>query len=334
MRSLATLVGLILFVASCSDARPDARPVEFTIPDGAAFSEVTDTLAARDLVAFPTGFRLLARVRGNDRGVRAGRYRVASDIGWLPLLDELVAGRVVTLPMTIPEGYTLRQIAPRISEISDLSLEEVEALLKDPDAAETWGVPGPTLEGYLFPDTYRFTPGAAPDDVIAGMVERYLQFWTDERRRQASELGLSEREVATLASIVQAEARRTEEMPTIAGVFHNRLAIGYLLQADPTVQYALEERQQRLLYSHIDSVSNHPYNTYTQPGLPPGPIGSPGEAALQAALEPADVEYLYFVARPDGSHIFTSSLQEHNRARVEARREWVDWEREDTMGGD
>lgn len=133
---------------------------------------------------------------------------------------------------------------------------------------------------------------------------------------------MSEREVMTLASIVQAEARQNEEMPTIAGVFHNRLDIGLPLQADPTVQYALGERRARLLYSDIDSVADHPYNTYTRQGLPPGPIGAAGEGALEAALNPADVDYLYFVARPDGSHIFTRTLQEHNQARIRARREW------------
>ncbi len=116
-------------------------------------------------------------------------------------------------------------------------------------------------------------------------------------------------------------------MPIISGVFHNRLEIGYLLQADPTVQYALGGRRERLLFSDIESVAEHPYNTYTQPGLPPGPIGAPGEAALDAALDPAEVEFLYFVARPDGSHIFTQSLRQHNQARIDARREWDELER-------
>jgi UPF0755 protein len=154
------------------------------------------------------------------------------------------------------------------------------------------------------------------------MVEHYRALWTEERIAQAEELGLTTQEVTTLASIVQGEARQTHEMPVISGVFHNRLRIGYLLQADPTVQYALAERRSRLLYADIDSVADHPYNTYTQPGLPPGPIGAPGREAIDAALHPEAHDYLYFVARPDGTHIFTSSLDEHNRARVEARRAW------------
>ena len=143
---------------------------------------------------------------------------------------------------------------------------------------------------------------------------------------------MTEQELTTLASIVQAEALQVDEMPMISGVYHNRLRIGYLLQADPTVQYALGERRSRLLFADIDSVGDHPYNTYTQPGLPPGPIGAPGEAALEAALYPADVDYLYFVARPDGRHIFTSNLDDHNRARIEARREWEEAERRTAAG--
>jgi UPF0755 protein len=125
----------------------------------------------------------------------------------------------------------------------------------------------------------------------------------------------------TLASIIQAEARRVEEMPTISAVYHNRLRLGYRLQADPTVLYALGGRRERLLFAAIDSVADNPYNTYTQRGLPPGPIAAAGEAAIHAALYPADESYLYFVARPDGSHIFTRSLEEHNRAREVARTE-------------
>jgi UPF0755 protein len=165
------------------------------------------------------------------------------------------------------------------------------------------------------------------DLAIQAMIDQYRRFWTGERRARAAALQFSERDVTTLASIIQGEALRTAEMPTISGVFHNRLDIGYLLQADPTVQYALGGRRSRLLFSDIESVAEHPYNTYTYPGLPPGPIGAPGEAALEAALDPAEVEYLYFVARPDGSHIFTPSLEAHNRARIVARREWDALER-------
>ena len=333
--SRASLLGTLalMWIGSCSPGTPAAPTVDFMVPAGAVFDQVIDTLIAHELVRFPLGFKVITRLRGDDRGIRAGGYRVPADIGWLPLLDHLVTGRIVTVPMTIPEGYTLLQIASRVAELTDIPVEEVEARLGDPDAAREWEVPGPTLEGYLFPDTYRFAPGVSLDLVIRLMVNRHRSFWTQARRARAEALGLSEREVTTLASIIQGEARRTEEMATISGVFHNRLEIGYLLQADPTVQYALGARRERLLFSDIESVAEHPYNTYTHPGLPPGPIGAPGEAALEAALNPTEVEYLYFVARPDGSHIFTPSLAQHNLARTNARREWEEWERANPEGG-
>jgi UPF0755 protein len=313
-------------------AEPDGELVEFTVPPGASMGQVTDTLVARELVSRPTLFRALARLRGDDRSIRAGRYRVALGTGWGDLLDHLVQGRMVTVALTIPEGFTLAQMVPRLASLAELDPEEVRERLAAYEEEDRWEVPGPGLEGYLFPDTYHFVPGVSLESVVGAMVERYQALWTPERIARLEELGMSRREIMTLASIIQGEARRTEEMPRISAVFHNRLRIGYLLQADPTVQYALGERRERLLYADIDSVADHPYNTYTQPGLPPGPIGAPGEEALDAALLPEDSEYLYFVARPDGTHIFTRTLREHNRARVEARREWQRV-RQETSGG-
>jgi UPF0755 protein len=319
------LVGLV-GTSGCGGADVDER-VEFTVPPGASFSQVTDTLVARDLVAHPRLFRAFARVRGDDRGIRSGRYRVPAGVRWSPLLDALVEGRVVTEAVTIPEGFTLRQMAPLLARIAEVAPDEAERRLTAEGIEERWGVPGPGLEGYLFPDTYRFALGVPLDSVIRVMVDRYLALWTAERQAKLEELGLTKQEAVTLASIVQAEARRTEEMPLIAAVFHNRLRRNFLLQADPTVQYALGSRRSRLFFRDIDSVADHPYNTYTHRGLPPGPIGAPGAAALDAVLSPADTDYLYFVARPDGTHIFTRTLAEHNRARVEARREWDELER-------
>ncbi|MEX1256259.1 MAG: endolytic transglycosylase MltG [Gemmatimonadota bacterium] len=318
--------------AGCSDGEATSELVEFTIPAGATFAEVTDTLVARNLVGRPLIFRTYARLRGDDREVRAGSYEVPGDAGWGALLDQLVAGRMVTFPLTIPEGFTLRQIAARITAFAELDSIQVEAELLETGVEEEWEVPGPGLEGYLFPDTYFFAPGVGLESIVGTLVEAYRSFWTPERRVAAEARGLSEREVATLASIVQAEAVLDAEMPMISGVFHNRLRLGIPLQADPTVQYALGERRSRLLYADIDSVADHPYNTYAQAGLPPGPIGAPGRAALEAVLNPADVPYLYFVARPDGTHIFSSTLDQHNNARIQARREWDEIELRDEEG--
>jgi len=151
------------------------------------------------------------------------------------------------------------------------------------------------------------------------MVQRYDDVWTDARRSRLAASGMTETEVVTLASIIQTEARRASEMPRISGVYHNRIRDGWRLQADPTVIYALGGYRERLLYAAIDSVADNPYNTYTQPGLPPGPIASPGELAIDAALEPEQHDYWYFVARPDGYHEFNQTLADHNRAKERQR---------------
>jgi UPF0755 protein len=225
----------------------------------------------------------------------------------------------MTVAMTIPEGFTLRQMAPRIAEVSGVPSDSVMARLEHSQLADELEVPGPTVEGYLFPDTYRFASGTRVSTILRAMTDRYRAAWTPERRARLAELDMTEREAVTLASIIQAEARQVDEMPTISGVYHRRLELGWLLQADPTVLYALGGPRDRLLYAAIDSVADSPYNTYTQGGLPPGPIGAPGELAIEAALAP-EGDYLYFVARPDGSHVFTRSLADHNRAKAESQR--------------
>ncbi|MCA9737839.1 MAG: endolytic transglycosylase MltG [Gemmatimonadetes bacterium] len=294
--------------------------VEVTVPAGSPFVAVVDSLSARGLVDQPLLFRVYARVRGAESQVRSGRYAFRTGDGWARILDDMVAGRVMTVAMTIPEGFTLRQIAPRVAALSEASEDSVQQAFRAADVESVYEVPGPGLEGYLFPDTYRFAAGTPVRAVLDAMTDRYRAFWTPERRARLAALEMSERELVTLASIVQAEARRPDEMPSIASVYHNRLERGWRLEADPTVLYALGGPRARLLYAAIDSVADHPYNTYRQAGLPPGPIGAPGEAALDAALHPAQEPYLFFVARPDGYHTFTRTLSEHNRAKAEAQR--------------
>ncbi len=316
---------LTLLFAVCSlscGGNPEGKPLQFTVPRGASLQDVTDTLAARGIVEHPPFFRAYVRLRRSDRALKAGIYQFRRGEGWGRIVDALSEGRVVSVPMTIPEGWTLDRMAPRIAAATGLPEDSVRSRLRADSVAERWQVPGPGLEGYLFPDTYRFTPGTALNAVLEAMTGRYRAFWSQERRAKLDQIGLDEREAVTLASIVQAEARRLDEMPTIAGVYLNRLRKGMRLQADPTVLYALGGPRERLLYAAIDSVADSPYNTYERVGLPPGPIGAPGEAALDAALAPAPVDYVYFVARPDGSHVFTRTLAEHNQAKALARRAW------------
>lgn len=313
---------LALTVSGCTPPEGDGELVEVTIPAGASFQEIVDSLDASGLVTRPLAFRTYARLRGDDRQIRSGRYAFRLGVSWSTMLEDLTEGRVVTERLTIPEGFTLTQMAERIAQITKLNPDSVLIQLRDSAQAAEWGVPGPGLEGFLFPDTYRLARGAPLAEVLGAMVARYREAWTPERQARRDSLGMAEGEVVTMASIIQAEARIVEEMPLISSVYHNRLQRGYPLQADPTVLYALGGPRSPLLFASMDSVADHPYNTYTHPGLPPGPIGAPGLDALDAALNPADTDYLYFVARPDGTHIFTRSLSEHNRARGQAREEW------------
>lgn len=319
--ALALAALLVLGGCGGGEPSPGGEVVTVTIPPGASFSNVTDSLVNRGLVSQPRLFTLLARVRGLDRGIRAGSYSFQAGESWSSLLEDFVTGRVLTVAVTVPEGLTLAQMAGRFTGVTGLAADSILSRLREESMASERGLPGPGLEGYLFPDTYRFAEGTDLEQVVDAMVRRYKDVWTPRRQSRREELGLTEAEVVTLASIVQAEARVVDEMPTISAVYHNRLRLGWPLQADPTVLYALGGHRSRLLYAAMDSVADHPYNTYTQSGLPPGAIGAPGEAALEATLFPLDVDFLFFVARADGSHVFTRTLAEHNRAVQESRRE-------------
>lgn len=310
-----------LLLTACGGAG-EGEPVQVTVPRGATLSAVSDSLAAHDIIDTPFLFEAYARVQGSAGSMQAGTYAFRRGRSWNAILDALESGRVLTDRLVIPEGWTSDRIARGLERITGADYDSIMGVLLDSASAARFSVPGPTLEGYMFPATYTVPVRAPLDSVIARAVRQYRRRWTPERQARADSLGMSEREVITLASIIQAEARIRDEMPRISAVYHNRLRRNYPLQADPTVQYALGERQQRLLFAHIDSVAEHPYNTYTNSGLPPGPIGSPGDAAIDAALNPADSEAFYFVASPDGSHTFTRTFPEHQRAVAAARREW------------
>lgn len=321
--AIATLgCALLLLAAGCDFGNHEGAGdvIRVHVPRGATFSAIADSLSERGIIERPRLFRLYARFIGADRAIKPGIYGFRQGDGWDRILTDLDQGNFLTVRITIPEGWELRRIAARIAAVNELDPDSTLHYLTDPELATRFGVPGPTLEGYLYPATYTIPLGTPLDQIVELMVGQYRKVWTPERRARADSMKLSEREVITLASIVEKEARVRDEMPVIAAVFHNRLRIGYRLDADPTVQYALGEHQSRLLYAHIDQVADNPYNTYRHHGLPPGPIASPSTAAIVATLYPADVPYLYFVARPDGSHIFTRTLAEHNRARQLVRR--------------
>jgi UPF0755 protein len=303
---------MLILLASCGGKGSGPKQLVRVRP-GASFGEITDSLHARGLVGWKPGFKIYARLAGVDGRVKPGVYGFRKGQSWDSMISDLREGRIITIKLVIPEGWSTPGIASRMARVTGVDSTLILARLLADSAPREFGVPGPTLEGYLYPATYEFPLGVQLDSVITRVVGAYRRIWTPTRKARADSAKLSEREVITLASIVEKEAKRREEMPLIASVYRNRLRIGMALQADPTVQYALGTHRQRLMRADIRQVAKHPYNTYQFRGLPPGPIGSPSRMGID--------KYLYFVARPDGTHVFTNSLDEHNRAVRQVRLE-------------
>lgn len=318
---LGWMVIAALLLAACGSGEGKGDPVRFTVPEGSGLSSVTDTLAGRGVVGSAATFKLYARMKGAAPKLKPGVYEVRPGASYGLILAKLTTGDVVRTRIVIPEGWDLRGIAPRLAQATGMSPDSVLSRLMDPALAQKYGVPGPTLEGYVYPATYTLPMGSSLDRILREMTGQYKRQWTPAMRQRAHALRMSEREVVTLASIVEKEARDWKERPTIARVYHNRLQRGMRLEADPTVQYALGEHQRRLLRRHIQQVAADPYNTYRHKGLPPGPIASPSRGAIEATLNPADHEFLFFVARQNGTHVFTRTFNEHLREVAKSRAE-------------
>ena len=308
---------VVVALAACGG---DGSPARVTIPPGATMAAAAESLARADVVGSAKVFRAYAKFRKSDRGIKAGTYLIRRDASWESVLKALREGRGLVETVLIPEGYTLAQIEPLLAARLKVDPDSVRAAVTDTALLRRLDIPTPHVEGYLFPDTYHFPPGTSARAAVAAMVRRFEQRWDPAWTARLDSMAISRHDLLTLASIVEREAKVAEERPVIASVYWNRLRRGMLLQADPTVQYALPQYQNRLLLRHLRVKS--PYNTYVNPGLPPGPIGSPGTASIRATLYPADVPYLYFVAYPDGHHEFRVRLEEHQAEARKAHRAW------------
>src|SRR6059036_13266 len=251
-------------------------------------------------------------VRGTPRSLKAGEYEIPRDATIVDIVALLESGRVRQHAILHPEGATVAELARALEAERLAGADAVARTATDRRFLDANGIEGPSVEGYLFPDTYQFVRGMTPEEMLGKMVQRMRAKLTPETHGRARELGLSTHQLLTLASIIEREAIVKDEQRLIAAVFWNRLKIGMPLQADPTVQYAVAKERRAL--SRADLVVDHPYNTYVRPGLPPGPIASPGLEAIQAALAPAPVRYLYFVARDDRRHYFSTTMEEHSAA--------------------
>jgi peptidoglycan lytic transglycosylase G len=319
-RSRAERALLVAAVAPLFGCGPSGPSVRVVVPQGASFRAAADSLAKAGVIQAPALFRLYAKVRGGDRRIKAGTYLLRRGSSWNGVLTALREGKGLMFTVTIPEGFTLSQIVPLVARVLEAPADSVIAAARDTVYLHRLGVPTPTLEGYLFPDTYMFLPGTPARVAVGAMVRRFEQVWRPEWTSRLDTLKMTRHQVMTLASIVEREAKRPDERPVIAGVYRNRLRAGMRLEADPTVQYARGIHTNRVLFKDLDVDS--PYNTYKHTGLPPGPIASPGAASLRAALYPADVPYKFFVAYPDGRHEFTVDFTQHTAARRRALREW------------
>jgi peptidoglycan lytic transglycosylase G len=313
---VAALGALVGIAVACG---PPAGPeVRLTIRKGSPFREAAESLAAHGVVKSGRVFSVYAKLRGHDRSLRYGTYVLRRDMTWEQTLDALRVGRGIVHSVTIPEGFLISDITPLLEDALSVPAESIDVAVRDSALLHRLDIPTPTLEGYLFPDTYVFADGTSARDAVTTMVERFESEWKPEWNDRLAVIAMNRHAIVTLASIVEKEVARSEERPVVAAVYMNRLKAGMNLQADPTVTYALGKKPGRVLLR--DLLVKSPYNTYRVLGLPPGPIASPGAASLQAALFPAKVPYRFFVAAPDGHHEFRRTYKEHLAAIEMVRR--------------
>jgi len=293
-------------------AEGDAQEVLFVVESGDALGAVSRRLESRGLIRNARALELVGRVTGKASQIRSGEYALSASLAPREILDRIVEGRIHTYSTALPEGWTAAQIGARLAAEGFVDEEEFRVAVTDPALARELGVPADSLEGYLFPETYRMRKGLSANEVARILVGQFMVAWK-RVEVAAAKRGLSMHEVVTLASVVEKETGAAEERPLIASVFSNRIARGMRLESDPTVIYGIPNFDGNLRRRDLDDPSNL-YNTYRHKGLPPGPIASPGLEAILAVVSPADTEYLFFVSRNDGTHKFSETYKEHVNA--------------------
>ena len=295
----------------------DPRHQIVQIKKGMSLSDVTDMLEEKGLIKSRLAFIALAFVKSQAEKIKAGEYQFSPSQSSLEILGNIVQGKVLQYLVIIPEGYNKYEIA---TLLEDINLVEGNAFLEAVDnhqLMDSMGIQADSAEGYLFPDSYYFTRDVSPEKIIKVMAGHLLQIWDKEEfGKMAEKEDISMHDVLTLASIVEKEAMLEGERPVIAGVFWNRLKKGMPLQADPTVIYGKMEGTGGMkgILKASDLREDSPYNTYTNKGIPKGPICNPGKESIRAVLEPTKTDFLYFVSRGNGSHYFSKTLREHINA--------------------
>lgn len=307
--------------------KENAIEVSVFIPSGSNTDTITDILHNSNLIKNEIIFKLAAKLKGMDGRLKAGNYILNTSMSSEEILNELVEGGVLkeTTKFTIPEGFELRQIADRLSEQGLINRDKFMEITSDIDnfRGEYEFIDelssGITMEGYLFPDTYEIFIDATEEEIVNKMLSRFENVYKEKLKDQTFKMGLDLNQFITLASIIEREAMADDERPVVAGVFYNRLDINMPLQSCATVQFVLGERKPIL--STKDTEITSPFNTYINNGLPPSPIASPGLESIEAALNPKETEYLYFVAKPDGTHVFNTDYDDHIRAKNRIRKQ-------------
>lgn len=307
----------ILFAAWLLDAirQPAAGADEIVlvnIPRGTSFTQVVNLLDEKGFLRSRLYFRALAALWNAPQQIKAGEYDLTRGMSSPEILQKLLRGEAKTYNLVVPEGFTVRMIAARLASNGFVEEKEFLLLAGDPAFLSAMKIPAASAEGFFFPDTYLIDRTMDARTIIKAMSDQFHLKVTGEMMEKARAKGLGLKKWVTLASIIEKETGRKEEMPLVSAVFHNRLRMRMPLQSDPTVIYGIENFDGNLTRKHLER--QNPYNTYLNPGLPPGPICNPGMDALEAALNPASVNYLYFVSRNDGSHQFSATLAEHGRA--------------------
>ena len=283
------------------------------IPSGTGAAEIRRRLVEAGVVPDELAFRAALMWTGQSRALKAGEYRFDRPMSVVDVVEKLARGDIYGHPITFPEGLTIREMAEIVESRGFGKADEFIKAARDGSLVNDLDPAAKDLEGYLFPETYTLPRGTPVATLVSLMVERFRDTYTALAAKRSGQVDLSTRQIVTLASLVEKETGKAEERPLVAAVYRNRLDKNMAMQADPTVVYALVKagtydgniRKRDLSF-------DSPYNTYKYAGLPPGPIASPGRAALEAALAPADVDYLYFVSRNDGSHAFAETLAKHN----------------------
>ena len=317
---LAVLLGVgVLLLVSVEAGRflliptsESAKEVVVEVAEGSSLTLVAQRLADAGIITHPAYFVLLGRLTGAQRAIQAGDYALQATMRPTEVMHKLISGEVVQTAVTIPEGLTIQEIAAQLEAQGLMPAQAFLAATDDPTIRAEAGAGVPSLEGYLFPSTYYVSRRTRPSELVRRMVHQFQESTRTLDWPRAAEWRLSRHQIVTLASIIEKETSRDDERPLVAAVFYNRLKRRMPLQSDPTVIYALPDFDGNIHRADLKVAS--PYNTYRVTGLPPGPIANPGLASLEAALHPATADYLYFVSKNDGTHYFSATLAEHQKA--------------------